>query len=42
MCADAILRELPNGRLVTIPDSGHFVYIEQPEALRAALTDFLL
>jgi proline iminopeptidase len=42
VCADAILRELPNGRLVTIPDSGHFVYIEQPEAFRAALTDFLL
>jgi proline iminopeptidase len=42
VCADAILRELSNGRLVTIPDSGHFVYIEQPEAFRAALTDFLL
>lgn len=42
VCADAILRELPNGRLVTIPDSGHFVYVEQPEAFRAALTDFLL
>jgi len=41
-CADAIVRELPNARLVTIPDSGHFVYIEQPEAFRAALTDFLL
>lgn len=42
VCADAILRELPNGRLATIADSGHFVYIEQPEAFRAALTDFLL
>ena len=42
VCADAILCELPNGRLVTIQDSGHFVYIEQPEAFRAALTDFLL
>jgi len=42
VCADAILRELPNGRLVTIADSGHFVYLEQPEAFRAALTDFLL
>jgi len=41
-CAEAILRELPDGRLVTIPDSGHFVYVEQPEAFRAALTDFLL
>jgi proline iminopeptidase len=42
VCADAIVRELPNARLVTIPDSGHFVYVEQPEAFRAALTDFLL
>ena len=42
VCTDAILRELPSGRLVTIQDSGHFVYIEQPEAFRAALTEFLL
>ena len=33
---------LANAQLVTIPDSGHFVYVEQPEAFRAALTDFLL
>jgi proline iminopeptidase len=42
VCADAIVRELPNARLVTIQDSGHFVYVEQPEAFRAALTGFLL
>jgi proline iminopeptidase len=42
VCADAIVRELPEARLVTIADSGHFVYVEQPEAFRAALTDFLL
>jgi pimeloyl-ACP methyl ester carboxylesterase len=42
VCADAIMRELPNARLVTIAESGHFVYIEQPEAFRAALTEFLL
>ena len=42
VCADAIVRELPDARLVTIPESGHFVYVEQPEAFRAALTDFLL
>ena len=42
VCADAIIRELRDARLVTIPDSGHFVYIEQPEAFRAALTEFLL
>jgi pimeloyl-ACP methyl ester carboxylesterase len=40
--ADAMVRELPDVRLVTIPDSGHFVYLEQPEAFRAALTAFLL
>src|SRR5262249_13840387 len=38
VCAEAIMRELPNARLVTIRDSGHFVYVEQPEAFRAALT----
>jgi proline iminopeptidase len=42
VCAEAILRELPDGRLSTIRDSGHFVYVEQPEAFRAALADFLL
>jgi proline iminopeptidase len=42
VCADAIVQELPDVRLVTIPDSGHFVYLEQPAAFRAALTDFLL
>jgi pimeloyl-ACP methyl ester carboxylesterase len=42
VCADAIVRELPDVRLVTIADSGHFVYVEQPEAFRAALSGFLL
>ena len=42
VCADAIVRELRDARLVTIPESGHFVYVEQPEAFRAALTEFLL
>jgi pimeloyl-ACP methyl ester carboxylesterase len=41
-CAEAIVRELPDVRLVTIPDSGHFVYVEQPGAFRAAVTEFLL
>jgi proline iminopeptidase len=40
--AEAMLAELPDGRLVTIADSGHFLYVEQPEAFRAALTEFLL
>jgi pimeloyl-ACP methyl ester carboxylesterase len=42
VCADAICAELPDARRVTIPDSGHFLYVEQPEAFRKALTDFLL
>ncbi|MFL5933577.1 MAG: alpha/beta fold hydrolase [Gaiellaceae bacterium] len=42
VCADAIVRELTDAQLVTIPGSGHFVYVEQPEAFRVALTDFLL
>ena len=40
--ADAMVRARPDARLVTIRDSGHFLYVEQPEAFRAALTDFLL
>jgi proline iminopeptidase len=40
--ADAIVGALPDARLVTIADAGHFVYVEQPAAFRAALTDFLL
>jgi proline iminopeptidase len=42
VCGEALVRELPDGRLVTIADTGHFIYIEQPDAFRAALTDFLL
>jgi pimeloyl-ACP methyl ester carboxylesterase len=41
-CADAIVSELSDARLVTIPGSGHFVYLEQPEAFRAAVIGFLL
>jgi proline iminopeptidase len=42
VCADAIVDELADGRLVMIRDSGHFLYVEQPDAFREALTDFLL
>jgi pimeloyl-ACP methyl ester carboxylesterase len=42
VCADAIVRELADVRLVTIRGSGHFVYVEQPDAFRAALSGFLL
>ncbi len=40
--ADAMMRELPGAQLVTIADSGHFLYVEQPAAFRAAVADFLL
>jgi pimeloyl-ACP methyl ester carboxylesterase len=42
VCGEAIVRELREGRLVTIPETGHFLYVEQPAAFRAALTEFLL
>ena len=42
VCADAIVGGLQDVRRVTIEGSGHFLYVEQPEAFRAALTDFLL
>jgi pimeloyl-ACP methyl ester carboxylesterase len=42
VCGGAIARELSDGNFVTIPETGHFLYVEQPEAFRAALTDFLL
>ena len=42
VCAEAIVGALPDARLVTIEDSGHFVYVEQPEQFRAALAEFLL
>jgi pimeloyl-ACP methyl ester carboxylesterase len=40
--AEAIVRELVDARLVVVPKAGHFTYVEQPEAFRAALRDFLL
>jgi proline-specific peptidase len=42
VCAGAIAGALRDVRLVTIPDAGHFVYVEQPGAFRAAVTEFLL
>lgn len=33
--------ELPDARLVTIRDSGHFTYLEQPQAFYAAIYEFL-
>ena len=42
VCGEAIVRELSDGRLVTIPATGHFLFVEQPEAFSAALAQFLL
>ena len=42
VCGEAIARELRDGRLVRIPDTGHFLYVEQATAFRTALTGFLL
>ena len=39
--ADALQRELPASRLVTIPGAGHLPQLEQPDAFVAALRDFL-
>jgi pimeloyl-ACP methyl ester carboxylesterase len=42
VCAEAIVGALSDVRLMKIQDAGHFVYVEQPAAFRAALTGFLL
>ena len=34
-------RELPDAEVVVIPNSGHFVTLEQPEAVNAAIARFL-
>lgn len=39
--AEALQRELPGSRLVTIPGAGHLPQLEQPEAFVAALLEFL-
>jgi pimeloyl-ACP methyl ester carboxylesterase len=41
VCARTIAGELRDGRLVIIPEAGHFTYIEQPGAFRGALVEFL-
>ena len=42
VCADELIAGLPDARLTVIRDAGHFTYVEQPEAFRAALGGFLL
>ena len=41
VCARTIAGELGNARLVLIPEAGHFTYLEQPDAFRSALVEFL-
>ena len=39
--AEYLGRELPDAEVVVIPNSGHFVTLEQPEAVNAAVARFL-
>ena len=40
--APAAVRDLRNGRLVTVPDVGHVPHLEAPDIFRKATLDFLL
>jgi pimeloyl-ACP methyl ester carboxylesterase len=39
-CGEAYARALPRGRLAVVPGSGHFVDMEQPEALARLIVEF--
>jgi proline iminopeptidase len=39
--AEHVAQALPNARLVTIKDCGHFAYLECPDAVHRAVEDFL-
>ena len=41
VCADAIVGDLADAQLAVLPEAGHFSYLENPEAFRAALLAFL-
>ncbi len=38
---ERLVSSLPHGQLVVVPDSGHTVHLEQPDATVAALVDFV-
>lgn len=40
-CSEAIHHQVPDSELVTFPDAGHTVPVEEPEALAAANEDFI-
>jgi pimeloyl-ACP methyl ester carboxylesterase len=35
-----IVDELPDGRLVVVPDCGHFIPVEAPDSFRSAIVEF--
>jgi 3-oxoadipate enol-lactonase len=37
----ALVKVLPRGALVTVPDCGHSIYFEQPEVFNQLVRDFL-
>jgi pimeloyl-ACP methyl ester carboxylesterase len=39
--AGEVAEALPDGRLVVVPDCGHFPFLERPEAVMAALVPHL-
>ena len=39
--SESMGRAIPNSRLVVIPDAGHSAPIEQPDAVNAAMREFL-
>ena len=39
--ADAILEDIPQAKLVTVPDAGHFVPEERPERVAELLKEFI-
>ena len=40
-CAAHIARAIPGARLVVLKDTGHFAYLERPDAVRKELSEFL-
>jgi pimeloyl-ACP methyl ester carboxylesterase len=40
-CSEAIHHQVPGSELVTFPDAGHTIPVEEPEALAAAIDDFV-
>jgi pimeloyl-ACP methyl ester carboxylesterase len=41
VCADEIAGAIPGSRKTILPDTGHFIFVESPEAFRSAVLGFL-